>query len=304
MIEGQHGLNWTRWQRMARAVEDLGFVGLFRSDHFTNPHPPDLDSLELWVSLTWLASHTQRIEFGPLVTPVSFRHPVFTARIGKDVDSLSGGRLVLGVGAGWQAREHTQFGFALLDPVKRFQRFEEGVQVITLLLRSEQPVSFKGEFYHLDEAILLPRPAQAGRPPLLIGGNGRRRTLALAARYADEWNAVFATAAEFSELNAELDRLLEQHGRQPGAVRRSLMTGIVFGRHDAEVQRKATERGSGIEELRREGLVVGTASEIVDQLGKLDEAGVQRVMLQWLELDDLDGLEALAQAVRQIQNGK
>jgi alkanesulfonate monooxygenase SsuD/methylene tetrahydromethanopterin reductase-like flavin-dependent oxidoreductase (luciferase family) len=115
MIEGQHGLNWPRWQRVARAVEELGFVGLYRSDHFIDPTPPLLDSLELWVSLTWLAGHTQRIEFGPLVTPVSFRHPVLTARMAKDVDNLSGGRLTLGVGAGWMEREHERFGFDLLD---------------------------------------------------------------------------------------------------------------------------------------------------------------------------------------------
>ena len=114
MIEGQDGLNWTRWQRIGLAVEALGFAGLYRSDHFTNPEAPDKDSLELWLSLTWLASHTQRIEFGPLVTPVSFRHPVFTARIGAQLDDLAGGRLTLGVGAGWEEREHTAFGFDLL----------------------------------------------------------------------------------------------------------------------------------------------------------------------------------------------
>ncbi|HJR78580.1 MAG TPA: LLM class flavin-dependent oxidoreductase, partial [Anaerolineales bacterium] len=105
MIEGQNGLNWPRWQKIARLVEDLGFVGLFRSDHFTNSSPPDLDSLELWTSLTWLACNTKRVEFGPLVTPFSFRHPVFTARMASAVDALSGERLTLGLGAGWQERE-------------------------------------------------------------------------------------------------------------------------------------------------------------------------------------------------------
>ncbi len=113
MVEGQMGLNWARWQRIVRAVEDLGFVGLYRSDHFTNPEPPDYDSLELWVSLVWLASHTTRIEFGPLVTPVSFRHPAMTARMASAVDDLSGGRLVLGVGAGWQVREHRDHSYDL-----------------------------------------------------------------------------------------------------------------------------------------------------------------------------------------------
>src|SRR5512136_55278 len=146
MIEGQNGLNWPRWQRIVQAVEELGFVGLYRSDHFVNADPPDLDSLELWVSLTWLASHTQRLEFGPLVTPFSFRHPAFTARMAAAVDDLSGGRLTLGVGAGWQEREHRHFGFDLLDLPRRFARFEEGLQVISRLLRSDQPVTYLGTY--------------------------------------------------------------------------------------------------------------------------------------------------------------
>jgi F420-dependent oxidoreductase-like protein len=298
MVEGQNGLNWPRWQRIAQAVEDLGFAGLFRSDHFTNPHSPDLDSLELWVSLTWLASHTSRIKFGSLVTPVSFRQPVFTARMAKDVDNLSGGRLILGVGAGWQEREHHLYGFELLSPQSRFDRFEEGVQVITQLLRSDEPVSFNGHFYQLHDAPLLPRPQKQGRPPLLIGGNGTQRTLPLAARYADEWNAVFLTAGQFAKLNSHLEKLLAENGREPDEVRRSLMTGVIFGRDDRELQRKIAERGKSHDELLRDGMIAGTPAAITDQLGQLAEAGVQRVMLQWLELDDMDGLTALAHTVQ------
>jgi alkanesulfonate monooxygenase SsuD/methylene tetrahydromethanopterin reductase-like flavin-dependent oxidoreductase (luciferase family) len=127
MVEGQNGLNWARWQQLAQAVEDLGFTGLYRSDHFTNAQPPALDSLELWVSLTWLAAHTRRIQFGPLVSPVSFRDPVFTARIAMQVDDLSGGRLQLGLGAGWQVHEHEMFGYSLLSSEPRFKRFQEGL---------------------------------------------------------------------------------------------------------------------------------------------------------------------------------
>ena len=119
MIEGQNGLNWPRWKQIVRLVEDLGFAGLYRSDHFTNADPADIDSLELWVSLTWLAGNTERIEFGPLVTPFSFRHPAHTARMAGAVDDLSGGRLTLGLGAGWQDREHEKFGFPLLDRLLR-----------------------------------------------------------------------------------------------------------------------------------------------------------------------------------------
>lgn len=295
MIEGQNGLNWPRWQRLAAAVEDLGFAGLYRSDHYTNANPPDLDSLELWVSLTWLASHTQRIEFGPLVSPVSFRHPTLTARMAAAVDDLSGGRLTLGMGAGWQEREHSHYGWELLDPPRRFARFEEGVEVVARLLTHDGPVDFQGEFYRLKEAVLLPRPHRPGGPPLLIGGNGAKRTLALVARYAAGWNAVFIPPERFARLNTRLNELLAAEGRPLALVRRSLMTGVVFGRHDAEVQNKLN--GRAVADLRARGLVVGTPAEVVEQLGRLAEVGVQRVMLQWLDLDDLDGLEALARGV-------
>lgn len=295
MIEGQNGLDWPRWQRIVRAAEDLGFAGLYRSDHFTNANPPDIDSLELWTSLTWLASHTRRIEFGPLVSPVSFRDPRMTARVARDVDDLSNGRLTLGMGAGWQEREHTHFGYYLLELPRRFARFQEGLEVVTRLLRSDEPVSFSGEFYRLQDAVLLPRPQRRGGPPILVGGVGAQRTLPLVARYADEWNAVFISAARFTELNAKLDGLVARQGRAPQDVRRSLMTGLVFGLDEDEVMRKL--RGRDAAQLKERGLIVGTPTEVKSQLNQLSAVGVQRVMLQWLDLDDLSGLEALAKIV-------
>jgi F420-dependent oxidoreductase-like protein len=300
MVEGQNGLNWPRWKRLARAVEDLGFIGLYRSDHFTNANHPDIDSLELWISLTWLASHTSRIEFGPLVTPVSFRHPVLTARIGLQVDDLSHGRLWLGVGAGWQEREHNHFGFDLLDIPGRFKRFEEGLQVISRLLSSDKPVDYQGDFYHLQEAILLPRPQRPAGPPILVGGNGKKRTLPLAARFAQAWNAVYLPADQFKDRNQHLDELLEAAGRTPQEVQRSMMTGIVYANSEQQLKEKVEKRSGGKLDaagLRSRGLVVGTASEVVDQLGQLEQAGVERVMLQWLDLDDIAGLESIAARV-------
>jgi F420-dependent oxidoreductase-like protein len=301
MVEGQNGLNWANWQRLARAVEDLGFAGLYRSDHYTNANPPDKDSLELWISLAWLASHTRRIQFGPLVSPVSFRHPTMTARMAAAVDDLSGGRLVLGLGAGWQEREHTNYGWDLLDMDRRFARFEEGLEVITRLLHSDIPIDYSGSFYTIKEGILLPRPSRPDGPPILIGGNGQRRTLPLVARYAAEWNAVYILPDEFSRLSAELDVLVQQQGREPRQVRRSLMTGGVLGRDRAEVERKVEARTQGkrtAEDLRQHGVIVGTPAEFREQLAILEQSGVQRVMLQWLDLDDLVGLEALAKAIR------
>lgn len=300
MIEGQNGLNWPRWQRIAHAVEDFGYAGLYRSDHYTNANPPDMDSLELWVSLTWLACFTERIEFGPLVSPLSFRNPTMTARMASAVDDLSGGRLILGLGAGWQGREHNNYGWDLLPIEERFNRFQEGLEIISRLMNSEKPVDFDGEYYHLEDAILLPRPTRGGGPPILIGGNGPRKTLPLVAQYAQEWNAVYINAAEFRKLNTKLDQLIVDYGRNPSDIKRSLMTGCVFALQEKQVSEKVSARTNGNydpDDLRGRGLVVGTLSEIQDQLDELAEAGVQSIMLQWLDLDDIDGLEALASGI-------
>lgn len=297
MIEGQNGLNWPRWQKIVRLVEELGFVGLHRSDHFTNANAPDSDSLELWTSLTWLACNTNRIEFGPLVTPFSFRHPAFTARIASAVDDLSGGRLTLGLGAGWQEREHHLFGFDLLEPNARFDRFNEGMHVVTRLLQSDEPVTFEGQYYQLRGATLLPRPQRKGGPRILIGGNGENRTLANVVRYALEWNCVMLLPSDFANRNARLTEMLKAAGRKPEDVRRSMMTGIVFGKDDAALQEKLSARKRTVEELQARGIVAGSPGQVKEQLKALEEAGLQRVMLQWLDLDDLAGLEALSKAV-------
>jgi F420-dependent oxidoreductase-like protein len=296
-IEGQRGLTWERWQRFVLAVEALGFAGLYRSDHFLEAEPPDQDSLELWTSLTWLACNTQRIEFGPLVTPFSFRHPVHTARMAKDVDDLSNGRLVLGVGAGWGGglREHEMFGFDLLNIENRFARFEEGLSVITQLLQHSIPQSFEGRFYQLRNATLLPRPQRKNGPPILIGGNGPKRVLPLAAKYADEWNAIYRTPQQFSTLNRRLDDLLDEIGRPRSAVVRSQMKGLVFGADQTDLQSQLN--GNTVFELLGRGLIAGTPAQIIDQLGQLEEVGVQKVMLQWNDPKDLSRLEAFAEDV-------
>ena len=288
-------MTWRRWQNIAAAVEELGFTGLYRSDHFTNADVPDMDSLECWTSLTWLASHTKRIEFGPLVSPVSVRNPALTARMAAAVDDLSGGRLTLGLGAGWQECEHHMFGMALLNMKGRFARFQEGLEVITRLLRSDQPASFEGSYFQLREARLLPRPRRPGGPRILIGGNGEKRTLRLAARYADEWNAVFQTPQGFARLSAKLDEWLKDEGRKPEAVRRSLMTGIRFA--GTRTGLEAMLHGRSVEELRGRGMIVGAGEEIQPQLAELEQAGVQRVMLQWMDLEDLEGIEELKKVV-------
>jgi F420-dependent oxidoreductase-like protein len=300
MIEGQNGLNWKRWQNIVSVVEACGYAGLYRSDHYTNASPPDLDSLECWVSLTWLATHTERLRFGPLVTPISFRHPTHTARMAAAVDDLSGGRLTLGIGAGWQEREHTNYGWELLPPKERLTRLEEGLEVITQLLGSNAPVNFRGRYYHIHDGILLPHPKRPGGPLILIGGNGARRTLPLVARYAQVWNAVLIPPDELAPLNAKLDEYLKIESRQPAEVRRTLMTGCVFGTSHEDLQQKVSLRTHGqrtFADLRKRGTIIGTADEIVEQCRQLARIGIQEVMLQWLDLDDTHGLEAMADGI-------
>jgi F420-dependent oxidoreductase-like protein len=295
MLEGQQGLTWPRWQRLAQAAEDLGFYGLFRSDHFVTPDANYEDALETWISFAWAASHTKRIAFGPLVSPVSFRNPSILAWQAAAVDSLAGGRLRLGVGAGWNAFEHEAFGFELGDLDTRFARLEDSLNILRQLTRSTSPTSYEGTEFSIKDAYLQPRSPRADGPPIVIGGNGPKRTLPLVAKYADEWNAVFQTADGIIERNAIIDELLEKEGRKPSDVKRTLMIRGVIGRTEAELEaRFSTEE---LADMRSREAIVGTPNEIVERLGRLSEAGVAGVQLQWLDLDDITGLELIASDV-------
>lgn len=308
MIEGQNGLTWPLWKQLVHEVETLGFAGLFRSDHFTNARPPDKDSLEMIVSLTYLADHTERIHFGPLVAPFSFRNPMLLARQAAAIDDLSNGRMILGLGAGWQEREHRLFGFELGDIPTRSSRFAEGLEVTSRLLKSAEPVSYEGQFYQLREATLLPRPQRSGGPRILIGGNGPKRTLPLAARYATIWNAVMIPPEEFRQRSALLDTLLVAVGRQPGDVQRTMMHPINFGRDKAELERRLRWRANNpelanlsldeaVDHLVQQHEIVGTPDMVVEQIQTYAAAGVEELMLQWLDINDVDGLRALAKSV-------
>jgi F420-dependent oxidoreductase-like protein len=309
MIEGQQGLTWPRWKRLVEETEALGFAGLFRSDHFTGPEAPDQDSLETIISLAYVADRTQRIHFGPLVAPISFRDPVNLARQAAAIDDLSGGRFLLGLGAGWQDREHNLFGYELGDTKTRMARYEEGLEVIVRLLRSDEPVTFEGRFYTLRGATLLPRPQRPGGPRIMIGGNGLKRTLSLAARYADVWNGVFISPEAFKERSTILDTFLTQEGRKPTDVKRTLMHELIFGRDEADLERKLSNRelelelrGTTVAETvaklqANSRAVVGTPDQLVQQIKAYEQAGVEEIMLQWLNMDDIEGLRAFAQSV-------
>ena len=297
MIEGQEGLNWPRWKRILQTAEDCGYQSVFRSDHFTNPVGEDKDSLELWISLAYAASHTKSIEFGPLVAPITFRHPSMNVRYAASIDDLSGGRLVYGMGAGWQDREHQKFGIPFHDFSTRYQMLEEALDLTRRLLQSDAPSDFQGEYYSLEDAILLPRPARPGGPPILIGGNGPKKTLPLVARFADEWNAVYIDLESYKERRALLTEYLEADGRAAADIKYSLMTRVIYRRTQAQLDSVLHANGITDDTLREGKMIIGTANEVIDQISARAEAGVERFMLQWMELDDMQNLELLARDV-------
>lgn len=301
------GLTWDRWQAIVARVESWGFAGLYRSDHFTMASPPTHDALETIVSLTYLADHTSRIHFGPLVAPVSFRDPVMLARQAAHIDALSGGRMVLGVGAGWMQREHDMFGYPLLDKRARMERYAEGLHVVWSLLKSDAPVTFQGLWYTLQDAEILPRPFKT---KLLVGGNGPTKTLPLAAKYADVWNSVGASPARFQELSALLDRYLYDVGRESSAVKKTASAFLYFGRDQADLDRRVAPFRTESSELRnlpteellaslraRNSSITGLADNVIPQMRAYADAGVQELMLQILDSDQVQELDAFAAQV-------
>jgi alkanesulfonate monooxygenase SsuD/methylene tetrahydromethanopterin reductase-like flavin-dependent oxidoreductase (luciferase family) len=308
-LEGQNGLTWDRWKRFVAVVETLGFDGMFRSDHFTGPTPPDKDSLEMIVSLVYLADHTQHIHFGSLVAPITVRHPVLLARQAAAIDDLSGGRMVLGVGAGWETREHTLFGFERGNLATRMARLQEGLEVITQLLQNNEPVTYNGRFYQLHSGMLLPRPLRPGGPPILIGGNNVTYVLPLVARYAHVWNALAITPQAFRESCLVLDTLLRDLGREPREVKRTMAASLNIGRSMDELDKCLQWRvhvpefvnkplDAVIETLHTtRSAFVGTPDMIIEQIQRYAAAGVEEIMLQWWNMDDVASLEVFAEEV-------
>jgi alkanesulfonate monooxygenase SsuD/methylene tetrahydromethanopterin reductase-like flavin-dependent oxidoreductase (luciferase family) len=314
-LSGVTGLDWPRWQRLATEVEALGFAGLYRYDHFAAPTPPqsgpENDNLDLTASLTWLASHTKRIRFGPLVAPFSIREPHLLVRQATAIDDLSGGRFVLGVGAGWMEREHTMFGHTLGDIPTRMDRFEEGLAVIAGLLRSPKPFTFEGRFFQMREATIMPRPQRPQGPPILVGGKGPKRSLPLVARYADIWNVDFLPADVLRERSALLDELLIKEGRQRTDVKRTAAVRVFCGRNLAELDQRTTAVRSifpawadlPAEEFLQKlgqvfaGSIIGTPDEVNAQLRAYVDLGLDELMLHWTVSGDIEGLRLLAEYV-------
>ena len=301
MIEGQEGLNWERWQRLARAAEDGGFAGLYRSDHLTGLFGDSTrPSLETWASLPYLATATRRIRFGPIVSPMTFYQPAILAKRAAAIDQLAGGRFDLGIGAGWNEMEHRMFGIPFPPLRERMDRFEAGARAIRAFWRGT-PVTLEQPYTPLVDAQSFPLPA-GGR--LVVGGRGERRTMRVAAELADEWNVTRVTYDEYPRKLEVLAGHCRAVGRDPAEIRLSLMAPIVIGRTRAEV---AARLARGREwfprvpeseaEWRAQSFLLGSVDEVVRDLRRWQGLGVQAVMFQCLDIDDLVALELIAREV-------
>jgi F420-dependent oxidoreductase-like protein len=309
MVEGQEGLTWDGWRQIMACVEALGFESLWRSDHFMSLVDNNRESLETWVALTLTAAETTRLRFGPLVCPITFRHPSLLARMAAAVDALSGGRLVLGVGAGWNDQEHRAFGLAFPPMKERMDRLEEGLEVIMRLL-GDEPAQFAGRYYQIEGANPRPKPAQRPRIPILIGTTSERRMLRIVARYADEWDVPGTiTPAAYRAKSQRLAAYCRDINRDPREIRHCVSTAFLIGRNERELRSRIESMqqlmphltpldAAGVRAaLQKEEWLIGTPEEIIAALQALADEGVERVMLQHNNQADFEALELIAREV-------
>jgi F420-dependent oxidoreductase-like protein len=301
MIEGQEGVSWDQWVALAAGCEEHSIPTLFRSDHYMNLdlQHPERGSLDAWATLTALAAVTTTVRLGTMVSPATFRHPSELAKVVATADHVSGGRVELGLGAGWHEREHEAYGFPFPATRTRVDVLEEQLQIV-LGTWTQAPFSFSGAHYTLKDLDAQPKPVQSPRPPLIMGGSAGPRSAALAARYADEYNTPFATLQDIATRKGAVTAACEAAGREPLPF--SIMTGFVVGTDEAELRDRAARLGERIgstaEALLSDppaGWIFGTIERAAEQLGALRDAGVHRVMCQNLLHDDLDVLAVIAQ---------
>jgi len=296
--EPQQGASYDDLLAVAKATEDLGFGAFFRSDHYLRmgdgdglPGPTDA-----WTTLAGLARETSRIRLGTLVSSATFRHPGVLAIQVAQVDQMSGGRVELGLGAGWFEEEHKAYGIPF--PKEKFGRLEEQLAIVTGLWATEvgKTFSYDGTYYQLTDSPALPKPAQA-KVPVLIGGHGAKRTPRLAAQYADEFNIPFASLEDSEKQFGRVREAAEAAGRKPDDLVYSNALVVCVGRDDAEVARRAAVIGRDVAELKANGLA-GSPAEVVDKIGRYAAIGASRIYLQVLDLDDLDHLDLISSQVQ------
>jgi alkanesulfonate monooxygenase SsuD/methylene tetrahydromethanopterin reductase-like flavin-dependent oxidoreductase (luciferase family) len=290
MIEGQEGVTWEQWVALASACEEHGVEALFRSDHYLSGFDENRHVLDAWTTIAGLAARTSTLQLGTLVSPVTFRHPSVFARGAATADEISGGRVTLGIGAGWMEREHEAYGFEFGSSGERVALFAEQLEIVHALLRKDR-VDHDGDRYHLHDAPGFGRPDL----PILVGGSAKPGTIGPAVRFANEYNTFFATMDEIVARKHTLDEACERAGRDPGTLRYSLMAPIVVGRDERELQDSARRVGARFgrdpnEVLERYGErgPVGTVEQVVTRLKEIEGLGYERVMLQHLAHEDLD----------------
>jgi F420-dependent oxidoreductase-like protein len=298
-MEPRHGATYAQILALARATDDAGFDAFFRSDHLfgVDPNDPTYRPTDCWTTLAGLARDTSRIRLGALVTAATFRQPGLLATIVANVDEMSGGRIELGLGTGWYQREHEAFGLAFPPTGERFDRLSEQLEIITGLWGtepgSEKRFSFAGQHYRLDDNHTPPRPVQRPHPPIIVGGTGPKRTPAIAARFADEFNG--ALSDDLRESYARFDRACERFGRDPTRARRSAVLPVACATTPAEVARRAGVMGS---ELIRRHAAIGSPALVADRVDELREAGADTIYFHIYDIDDLDHVALLGAEVR------
>ncbi|MBS1847655.1 MAG: LLM class F420-dependent oxidoreductase [Actinobacteria bacterium] len=298
--EPQQGATYDQLLAVALEAERLGFGAFFRSDHYTKmgnvtglPGPTDA-----WITLAGLARDTSTIRLGTMVTAGTFRLPGPLAITVATVDAMSGGRIELGLGAGWYEIEHTQYGIPFPDLGERFDRLEEQFEIITGLWAtpSEETFTFHGAHYSLDDSPALPKPVQRPRPPIIVGGTGPTRTPGFAARFGDEYNVAFRGTEDTAGAFARTKHACDDAGRDPGSLILSAAQVLCVGSDEAEIERRAGAIGRDTAELREHG-VAGTPGEALDKISRYAEIGADRLYLQVLDLADLDHLALVAAEV-------
>lgn len=297
--EPQQGATYADLLAVAQTAERLGYGAFFRSDHYLAMNSKGLPGpTDAWITLAGLARETSTIRLGTLVTSATFRHPGPLAITVAQVDAMSGGRVDFGIGAGWYEEEHLAYGIPFPPLQERFDKLEESLAVITGLW--ETPVgktfSYEGAHHRILDSPALAKPAQRPGPPIVIGGKGKRRTPALAARFADEFNVPFESEEESARLFARVQDACRAVDRDPAELVWSNALVLCCGRDEDEIARRAARLGREVDELRENGLA-GTPAEVVEKIGRYAEVGTQRIYLQILDLADLDHLELVAQEV-------
>jgi F420-dependent oxidoreductase-like protein len=308
MIEGQEGVTWDQWMELARAAETFGYEGLFRSDHYLSfTHPGERGALDAWATIAALGAATERIRLGTMVSPVTFRHPAMLAKSVITADHVSGGRVELGMGAGWFEREHAAFGLDFPPLRERMDILTEQVEIVHRLWGGDgDEVSFEGTHYRLDACPALPRGVQDPHPRLIIGGGAGPRSAALAARWADEYDVVYVDPAGAKERVDRVSAACDAIGRDPFTVRRSLLVKTLVGTDEGDLRRKAAvlmawQKEDGdvdafLGDLRANH-VAGTVDEVLGRLAEYAAAGIQRVLVHQLVHTDLESVELIGREI-------